>query len=67
MAIVQFYNDDCEARLFEGDFTITLSNTIQKLPRKEVTAIFRKCGFKLKSKWTYYGWGWEAKFSRKSK
>ncbi len=62
MALVQFYEDDCEGRLFGEEFIITLSHPKGNLRRDEVTTILRKFGFKLNKKWTKAEWGWEAKF-----
>ena len=64
MAIVQFYSDDGEARLFEDELIITLDHPKRKLHRRESTTIFRQLGFRLKKKWIKTEWGWEAKFNR---
>jgi hypothetical protein len=67
MATVQFYTDDSEARLFDKELTITLNHPTRDLTLSDATKAFRSFGFKIESKWYQREWGWEAKFSSKSK
>jgi len=65
MALVQQYNDDGDARLFEeSGLVITIARADRKLTRKDVAPALRMFGYKQGTKWVKLDWGWEARFYR---
>ena len=67
MATLQLYLDDNNARLFDGDLTVTISTKIRKLKQDDVKGILKRFGYSMAGKWKKTDWGWEGKYYRRNK
>lgn len=70
-AVIQFYEKDGDARLFDENITmgisLTIAHPIRKLKRRDVSRVLRQFGYDRYSQWIKADWGYEAKFSRRTR
>ncbi len=69
MAKLQLYENDKDARLFDGSLVVTFiygdNRCNVRLSKRTITRILNRMGYIRKSKWVQADWGWESTFVRK--